>query len=134
VKLVGVAAVNAEKTRCRRGHKFDGFKNGKRICRTCDRAKAREYRRRASRVRPLPPRTHDELSKVRIPYQPLADWFVKHNISPRQEFHPSIYRQIERCRARGYISMGYADELSCLLSLHPCQVWGDDWFSYGETA
>lgn len=42
-----------------------------------------------------------------------------------------LQRAYLRARLRGYISLATADELAVALLLHPCEVWGMQWWDAG---
>ena len=42
-------------------------------------------------------------------------------------------RQVYRWRTAGRIGVVTADRVACRLGLHPCEVWGNDWWSIPPT-
>lgn len=121
---------------CPKGHPYEPRRDGrgKLYCYRCDRNRLTAYRIQAAATRPPIIAKWDALSRVWIPSAPMFAYFDREQISPRATFHPSVYRQIERSRHRGYITLGYADDLFGLLGVHPSAAWGPDWFAYGEEA
>jgi hypothetical protein len=131
-------------TKCNRGHPYDEANTytdpgGHRYCVACRRARRRihqhGHREHALIAFLRVQAPNDELSRIRIPTQPLVEFFEKRGISPRATFHPSTLRQIDRAKSLGYISMGYADALCGVFSVHPGEIWGyAEWNEYGEEA
>jgi hypothetical protein len=129
---------------CERGHPFTPQNtyrpptDGRKRCRECQaisrRRRERNWRKMASVADIRAHTPNDELTHIRIPVEPLLAYFARRNISTRATFHPTTLRLVDRARRAGHISLGSADGLCVSLGIHPCEVWGDAWFSYGETA
>jgi hypothetical protein len=72
------------------------------------------------------------VASVPIPFAPLEAWLLACG-SP-QIFGDNIARYFYRWRDRG-IPLYTADRICCeILGVHPHQVFGDAWFSFGEEA
>jgi hypothetical protein len=66
----------------------------------------------------------------RIPFAPLDAWLT--SVTPVKAYDVPLQRNIYRWRAEG-VPLYTADEVCCeVLGVHPHQVYGDRWFTFGE--
>jgi hypothetical protein len=66
----------------------------------------------------------------RIPFSPLEAWLLA-GVAVKA-YDEALQRNVYRWRAQG-IPLYTADEVCCeVLGVHPHQVYGDRWFTFGE--
>lgn len=44
-------------------------------------------------------------------------------------FGDNVYRAYWRAKRAGTITVWQADRLACALGVHPCELWGEDWWA-----
>lgn len=71
---------------------------------------------------PLP-----DIDRRRFPIGPALDYMNRHGISPRTMQRAGL--NAARAIRRGTINGDQADRLAVMLHMHPCELWGDLWYS-----
>lgn len=110
---------------CYRGHDTDVVgraMNGN--CKGCKRER-NAARMKARYVREYVP----SVQAILVPTEPLRVFLATRHRSVNDTF--DVGTNYNRYAYRPLLSMRVADEIACSLGVHPYEIWGWDWFTYG---
>lgn len=79
-------------------------------------------------------RTHTTTTTTALSVQPLLDYMASaQDLTVRIPRNGNIIKAISRARNSGYISHYLADTIAItIFGVHPCVIWGNDWFANAE--
>lgn len=76
------------------------------------------------------------LRTIKVPTEPLREFITRERRTVNSVFNQrdrdTRIRNYHRYAWRPYISMKTADEVACGLGVHPFEIWGFEWFDFGE--
>lgn len=83
----------------------------------------------------------DRQGRLCLDAQPLLDWIdEQHGIlrgwgkwDEYADEQEAARRRIDDARENGFVYFAQADKICCVLGIHPCLVWGDDYWDFPLT-